>query len=300
MYIFDQGRFLREPEVSVSVRNKGLNYGLGCFEGIRAFWNSSQNQLYLFRLFDHYERFRESGKSLHLNIPYTTDQLIQWTIQLVKINAVREDVYIRPICIKGEDTLRPDLLSPYNRLFIYLTRLDYIPKPALHVCVSSWTRIGSNMIPPQTKPIGGYLNSGLATSEARLNGFDEAILLTKEGKVSEGPGENIFIIKNKQLCTPPVSDDILSGITRDTVMQIAQKELNLSVIERSLARTELYSADEVFFTGTAIGIKPIIQIDRRIIGTGREGGITREIRSRYDQIVRGSNQGYLGYCTPVY
>ncbi|WP_311775112.1 branched-chain amino acid transaminase [Alkalihalobacillus sp. TS-13] len=301
MYIFDQGQFLNEDKGLVSVRNKGLNYGLGCFEGIRAFWNEKQKQLFVFRLIDHYKRFQESGSSLLLNIPYTQMQLVIWTIQLLKINNIREDVYIRPICINGENMLRPELAGPFNRVMIYCTLLkDYIAKPALNVSVSSWTRMGSNMIPPQAKSTGGYLNSALASTEARLNGYDEAIFLTKEGNVSEGAGENIFIIKNNQLITPPISDDILPGITRDTVMQLAKHELRLPVFEKSLARTELYSADEVFFTGTAIGIKPIIQIDRRIIGIGQEGLITREIRSIYEKIVRGDNVKYLNYCTPVY
>ncbi|MFC0270843.1 branched-chain amino acid transaminase [Metabacillus herbersteinensis] len=300
MYIFDQGRFLDESEVSVSVRNKGLNYGLGCFEGIRAFWNESQKQLFVFRLFDHYKRFYESGNSLNLRIPYSSMDLFRWTIHLLKINSIREDVYIRPICINGENTLHPDLSSSFNRVFIYCTDISYISKPALKVSVSSWTRIGSNMIPPQTKPTGGYLNSALASTEAKLNGFDEAIFLTKDGNVSEGATENIFIVKNKQLITPPISDDILAGITRDTVMRLVNHELKLPIFEKSLSRTELYSADEVFFTGTAIGIKPIIQIDRRVIGKGLEGPITKEIRSRYDHIVRGNNMNYIGYCTPVY
>lgn len=301
MYIFDQGRFLHESEFSISVRNKGLNYGLGCFEGIRAFWNENQKQLFIFRLFDHYKRFYESGKSLNINIPFSPIELFNWTIQLLKINNVREDVYIRPICIKGENTLGPDLIGSFNRVMIYCMQFKhYFSKPALNVSVSSWTRLGSNMIPPQAKPTGGYLNSALASTEAKLNGFDEAIFLTEEGNVSEGPGENIFIIKNNQLMTPPISDDILAGITRDTVMQLAKHELRLPFFEKSLTRSELYSADEAFFTGTAIGIKPIIQIDHRIIGTGEEGQITKEIRTYYDQIVRGRNRKYLSYCTPVY
>lgn len=300
VFIFNQGQFQNEDRVSVSIRNKGLNYGLGCFEGIRAFWNQKQKQLFVFRLIDHYKRFHESGHSLHLNIPYSQMQLVNWTIQLLQINNIREDVYIRPICINGENTLRPELAGPINRVMIYCTLLkDYIAKPALNVSVSSWTRVGSNAIPPQVKSTGGYINSALASTEARLDGYDEAIFLTKEGNVSEGPGENIFIVKNNQLFTPPISDDILQGITRDTVIQIAN-EFQLPIFEKSIARTELYSADEVFFTGTAIGIKPIIQIDRRIIGIGKEGPITKDIRAKYEKIVIGEDVSYLGYCTPVY
>lgn len=301
MYVFDRGKFLNESEVSISVRNRGLNYGMGCFEGIRAFWNESRQQLFVFRLADHFKRFHESGHSLNLTIPYSQMQLFHGTIQLLKINNVQEDTYIRPICIDGEKSLHPDTVNSFTRVMIYLVALkSYISKPTIKVKVSSWSRIGSNMIPPQTKPTAGYLNSALASTEAKLNGFDEAVFLTKEGKVSEGPGENIFIVKNGQLMTPPISDDILAGITRDTVMNLAKYVLRLPVFERSLARTELYSADEVFFTGTAIGIKPIVQIDRRNIGIGKEGPITKQIRLRYDQIVRGNNPNYSGYCTPVY
>ena len=299
-YVFDQGEILDESKVSVSIRNKGLNYGLGCFEGIRAFWNESQNQLFIFRIYDHYKRFQASGNSLHIHIPYTKIQLIHWTIQLLRQNNIREDVYIRPICFKGANTLRPDLIDSFNRVSIYCTELEYMPKPALKVGVSSWNRTGNNMIPPQAKSTGNYLNSGLATSEASLNGFDEAIFLNDKGNVSEGPGENIFIVKNNKLITPPISDNILAGITRDTVMQIAKNEIQLPVLEQSLSRTELYSADEVFFTGTAIGIKPIINIDNRIIGKASEGIITKNIRFLYENIVRGNNTNYLGYCSPVY
>ncbi|MBN8203119.1 branched-chain amino acid transaminase [Bacillus sp. NTK034] len=299
-YVFDQGEILDESKVSVSIRNKGLNYGLGCFEGIRAYWNEYQKQLFIFRIWDHYKRLNESGNSLHIQVPYTPIQLIKWTIQLLRQNNVREDVYIRPMCFKGANTLRPDLTDPFNRVTIYCTAFEYKPKPALKVCVSSWSRTGNNMIPPQAKSTGNYLNSGLATTDALLNGFDEAIFLTDEGNVSEGPGENIFIVKNNRLITPPISDNILAGITRDTVIQIAKNHLFLSVSEHSLSRTELYSADEVFFTGTAIEIKPIINIDHRKIGKGIEGDLTKKIRFHYENIVRGNNPHYLSYCTPVY
>lgn len=301
MYIFDQGQFLDESEFRISVSNKGFNYGMGCFEGIRAFWNESQQQLYVFRLMDHLKRFHDSGNSLKLAIPYSQMDLFHAVIQLLKINHIQDDVYIRPICINGENTVHPDSVNSSNRVLIYLVMLkSYMPKAELKICVSTWARIGSNMIPPQAKSTGGYINTSLATTDAMLNGFDEAVFLTKEGYVSEGPEENIFIVKNHQLLTPPIKDDALAGITRDTVMYLAHQELGLPVFERSLARTELYSADEVFFTGTAIGIKPIIQIDRRNIGFGGVGPITKQIQLRYDEIVIGNNPNYIDYCTPVY
>jgi len=301
MYIFDQGMFIHESECFISVSNKGLNYGMGCFEGLRAFWNGEQQQLYVFRMMDHFKRFHHSGDSLNLPIPYSPNQLVHWTKQLLKINNVQEDMYIRPICLDGDNSLHPNTVNSFTRVLIYLVGLkSYISKATINVSVSSWYRIGNNIIPPQTKSTAGYLNSSLASTEAKLNGYDEAVFLTKDGNVSEGPGENIFIIKNHQLITPPISDNILAGITRDTVMHLVKHVLGLPIFERSLARTELYSADEVFFTGTAIGIKPIVQIDRRMIGNGSEGLITEQIRLLYDQIVRGNNPNYLGYCTPVY
>jgi len=299
-YIFDQGHFLDESTTSISLRNKGLNYGLGFFEGIRAFWNDEHQQLYVFRLYDHYLRFFHSGRSIHMDIPFSPSKLAEWTLQLLRLNNVQEDTYIRPICFKGSNTLRPNLTDPYNRVMIYETVSHYLPQKELKVCISSWIRNGSNMIPPQSKTTGGYMNSALATAGAILNGYDEAIFLTEEGNVSEGPGENIFLVRNHQLITPPLSDDILAGITRETVMTLAENIFHLTVKEQSISRTELYSADEVFFTGTAIGIKPIIEIDRRMIGYGQEGEITKKIRELYDQITMGKHPNFMKYCTPVY
>ncbi|MFZ0369939.1 MAG: branched-chain amino acid transaminase [Halobacillus sp.] len=299
-YLFDVNRFVDERALTVSIKNKGLNYGLGCFEGIRGFWNEEQQQLFVFRLEDHLKRFHQSGKSLFIPIPYSVPDLTQIIRRLLVLNQEMTDVYIRPVCFKGSDTLRPNLSDPYNHLGIFTTVLDYKPKEALKTCISSWTRMGSNMIPPQVKPTGGYLNSALAINEAELNGFDEAIFLTKEGNISEGATENIFIVRDNQVLTPPVSDDILPGITRDTVCTILKNEFGIIVQEKSFTRVEVYEADEVFFTGTAIGIKPVIQVDRRMIRNGSVGSLTKQIQDIYDQIVRGKVKDYLDYCFPVY
>ncbi|UOQ46417.1 branched-chain amino acid transaminase [Halobacillus salinarum] len=298
--MFDIDRFVDENVLSVSVKNKGLNYGLGCIDGIRAFWNERKKQLYIFRLEDHLKRFHNSGKSLFIPIPYTVSQLSSITKQLLEINKVSQDVYIRPICFKGADTLRPDLNDPPNHLAIYTVFSEYQPKPYLKVCISSWTRIGSNMIPPQAKPTAGYLNSGLAINEAVRNGCDEALFLTMEGNVCEGATENLFIVRDNKLITPPESDDILPGITRDTVFMIGINELKLPVIKQTITRVELYEADEVFLTGTAVGIKPVIEVDRRVIGTGQVGPVTTKIQQLYNQIVRGELASYKNYCTPCY
>ncbi|WP_243290902.1 branched-chain amino acid transaminase [Bacillus sp. FJAT-47783] len=299
-YIYDQGNFIEDKWATVSIKNKGLQYGLGFIEGIRAFWNREENQLYLFRMEDHYIRFHQSGNILHMPIPLSVDALNQITIELMKINKVMSDVYIRPICFKGEQTITPTLLEPINRVAIFQETLTYVPKPSIKVSVSSWRRNGNDMIPPQAKSTAGYLNSALARLEANQNGFDEAIFLTTNGFVCEGSSENIFLVKEHQLMTPPVSDGILPGITRDTVMTLAKNELGMEVIERSVSRSELYRADELFFTGTAIGIKPIVEVDHRPVGQGKSGPITEKIQQLYELMVRGKLPNYKHYCTAVY
>ncbi len=299
-YMFDTDRFVDERTLSVSVKNKALNYGLGCLDGIRGFWNEQEQQLFVFRLYDHLKRFHSSGKSMFVPIPYSVEELTSLVRELLIINKVTQDVYIRPICFKGSSGLRPDLSEPFNRLAIFTVFTEYVPQPVLRTCISSWTRIGSNMIPPQLKSTAGYLNSALAINEAQENGFDEAIFVTEEGNISEGATENIFIVSGNSVLTPPVSDDILPGITRDTVMRILSRELGCAIVEQSFTRTELYKADEVFVTGTACGIKPVIEVDRRVIGSGGPGPVTLQVKRIYELIVLGELPDYRHFCFPVY
>ncbi|WP_243387368.1 branched-chain amino acid transaminase [Bacillus kexueae] len=299
-YIFDQGHFIDERQATISVKNRGLQYGLGFIEGIRAFWNAEEQQLYLFRLEDHYKRFHQSGKILSIPVPLSVDVLNSVTIELMKVNRITSDVYIRPICFKGEELLAPSIIDPYNRVSIFQESVIYLPKPGLAVCVSSWIRNGNNMIPPQAKSTAGYLNSALARYEAVQNGFDEAIFLNEHGFVCEGSTENIFLIKDGVVYTPTIADGILPGITRNTVINIARNELHLEVREDSIARAELYQADELFFTGTAIGIKPIISVDHKPVGNGKPSSFTKQIQQIYELIVRGKYPKYNQYITPVY
>ncbi|MCK4259756.1 MAG: branched-chain amino acid transaminase [Halanaerobiales bacterium] len=300
-YVFYQGSIVKEEEVSISIRCKAFNYGLGCFEGIRAYWNEEEGQLYVFRMKEHYQRLLESCKILNINLPYTVEDLCAWTIELLKKNNFKTTTYIRPIAYKGSDNLYPTLYNDDDRLLMYCQPMgNYAGKEAFRATVSSWRRISDNMIPARTKPLGGYLNSALASLEALQNGYDEAILLTDEGNVCEGPGENIFIIKNGKLVTPPPSDNILEGITRDVVMRLAKEELGMEVVERSIARTELYTAQEAFFSGTAMEVTPIIEIDKRIIGDGKPGKICSKIKELFFGLTAGNNPKYVDYCTPVY
>jgi branched-chain amino acid aminotransferase len=300
-WVFYQGKIVPEEEVSISIRCKAFNYGLGCFEGIRAYWDEDGQQLYGFRLKEHYERLLESCKALYMDIPYTVQELCDFTVELLRKNNFRTTTYIRPVVYKGSNSLTPTLKDEDNRLVIYCQPLgSYSGKTELKVAVSSWRRITDNMVPPRTKATGGYLNSALASLEVLQNGFDEAIFLTQDGKVCEGPGENIFLVKKGKLITPPLSDDILEGITRDTVMTLAREELGMEVVERSVSRTELYNAQEVFFSGTAMEVTAVVEVDRRKVGTGKEGEVCKKLRDMFFDVATGKNEKYKGYGTAVY
>lgn len=300
-YVFYQGEIVEEKDVNISIRCKAFNYGLGCFEGIRAYWDEKSQQLYLFRLKEHYERLLQSCKALWINIPYTVEELCEFTLELLRKNNFKTTVYIRPVAYKGSNALFPTLYDDDNRMLIYCQPLNKLSeKEELRVAVSSWRRISDNMIPARTKPTGGYLNSALASLEVLQNGYDEAIILTDEGYVCEGPGENIFIYKNNQLITPPPSDNILEGITRRTIIELASKELGIEVVERSIARTELYSAQEAFFSGTAMEVTSIVEIDNRKIGDGKPGEVCKKVKELFFGLTTGKNPKYSSYCTSVY
>jgi branched-chain amino acid aminotransferase len=299
--VFYQGEFVEEGDVNISIRSKAFNYGLGCFEGLRAYWDNEKEQLYVFRMREHYERLLQSCKTLYMDLPYTVDELCDFTVELLRKNNYKTTTYIRPVAFKGSEQLTPTLYDNDNRLLIYCQPLgSYAGKDALRVAVSSWRRIGDNAIPARTKPTGGYLNSALASLEVLQNGYDEAIFLTEQGNVCEGPGENLFIFKNNKLITPPTSDCILEGITRQTVMTLAREELGLEVVERSVSRSELYSADEVFFSGTAMEVTSVVEVDNRKIGEGVPGKVCTEVKDLFFGLTIGNNPKYSSYCTPVY
>lgn len=298
-YVFYQGKIVEESEVNISIRCKAFNYGLAVFEGIRAYFD--ENQLFVFRMKEHYDRLLQSCKTTYINIPYTSEELCTYTVELLKKNNFRGTTYIRPVAFKGSNSISPTLLDDDNRLIIYCQPLgSYADKEELKVAVTSWTRIEDNMLPPRTKASAAYMNSGLASLEVTQNGFDEAIFLTKDGNVCEGPGENIFLVKNGKLITPAVSENILEGITRDTVITLAKEELGMEVEERRVARTELYSADEVFFSGTAMEVTAVVEVDRRKIGTGQVGETCKQIKDLFLDLATGKMEKYLNYCTPVY
>lgn len=299
---FFNGEFRPFADCKVGVMTHALNYGTGVFEGIRGYWNSDHRQLYLLKMPDHYQRFHRSCRVMRMRLSYSVDQLCDITLRLVEMNGYREDVYVRPLVFKSSELITPKLHDVAESFVIYTNPMgNYIEiERGIRCAVSSWRRIGDNMIPPGAKVTGLYVNSALAKTEALENGYDEAIMLTNAGYVSEGSAENLFLLSGGSLHTPATSENILVGITRGVVMQLAQEELGIATVERQIARTELYGADEVFLCGTGAQISPVVEIDRRAIGDGTVGPVAAELQRIYFDAVRGRTPKYAGWCTPVY
>ncbi|TMD68448.1 MAG: branched-chain amino acid transaminase [Chloroflexi bacterium] len=300
--LFMNGEFVPIERGMISVRTHGFAYGTGCFEGIRGYWNESEQQVYLFRLREHYERLLHSSAILQISLPYTVDQLIDISTELVQRNGQRQDVYLRPVAYKADQTIGVRLHGLQDDFIITSEPVgNYIDTNGMSAGVSSWRRIDDNAIPARAKICGAYVNSAFAKSEAMQNGFDEAIMLTHEGHVSEGSAENIFLVINGELVTPAPSENILLGITRDTVIELARREFGRITRERQIDRTELYVADEIFMCGTGAQIAPIISVDHRPVGNGKIGPISSAIQQLYNDVVRGRSSDYrTQWCTPVY
>jgi branched-chain amino acid aminotransferase len=300
--LFMNGEFVPAAHGTISVRTHGFAYGTGCFEGIRGYWNESEQQVYLFRLREHFERLLRSCKILQISLPYTVDQLIDITIELVQRNGQQQDIYLRPVAYKSAQTIGVRLHGLQDDFLITSEPVgNYIDTTGMHCGVSSWRRVDDNAIPARAKITGAYVNSALAKSEAMQNGFDEAIMLTQDGHVSEGSAENIFLVINGELVTPASSENILLGITRDTVMELARRELGRITRERQVDRTELYIADEMFMCGTGAQLAPVISVDHRPVGDGQIGPISSAIQQLYADVVRGRSPDYRAqWCTPVY
>ena len=300
-YAFFHKQFMPLSEAKIGILTHALHYGTACFEGIRGNWDSEQERFCIFRIQDHYKRMLDGCRILKIKLPYSVDELCQLTRELVERSGYQEDVYIRPLAYKSSETVGVRLHNLESDFFIVVTTLPpYLDtENGVRSCVSSWRRVDDTMIPPRGKICGIYVNSALAKTEAWENGFDEAILLTQDGHVSEGSGENIFLVLGGKLITPPSSDNILLGITRDTVMKLAKNELGIDTIERPVDRSELYLAEECFFTGTAANIAPILEIDHRPIGTGEIGKMTAKLQKLFAKVMLGRNSKYSDWYYPV-
>ena len=301
MVVFLNGEYIPANQARVGIATHALSYGTGCFEGIRAYYNSEADQLYIFRALEHYQRLARSCKIMNIKLAHTPEELVEITIELIRRNGFRENCYIRPFAYKADEIIGVKLDGLRDDFTVFTMPMgDYIATSGLRCMVSSWRRIDDNMIPARAQVSGAYVNSAFAKSEALMSGFDEGIMLNHDGHVSEGSAENIFMVLGSELVTPPPSENILQGITRDSVMEIARRELEMLTRERVIDRTELYTADEIFFTGTGAQIAPVIEIDHRAIGTGAVGPVSRQLVSLYADVTRGRRSEYMNWLTPVY
>ncbi|MEW6637052.1 MAG: branched-chain amino acid transaminase, partial [Actinomycetota bacterium] len=283
----------------LSPATHALNYGTGVFEGIRAYWNERKGTLQVLKMREHYERFEKSCRVLHIELPHTVDELCEITLEILRRNAPREDTYIRPLAYKATESIGVKLaLEPELSIFT-VPMGNYVELTGLRCVVSSWRRTPDNAIPARAKLTGSYINTALAVDAAHRAGYDEAIFLTQDGFVSEASAANIFLVRKGGLITPPVTADILEGITRDAVMELAERELGMKTEERDVGRTELYAADEVFLTGTGFQIAPVVEIDDRPIGTGSIGPIAERLQELYFRAARGDWDAYAGWTVPV-
>ena len=297
-----EGEFVPLGQANVSIMTHAFMYGTAVFEGIRAYWNAEQGQLYALKVREHVERIRNSCKVLLMdkNLP-SVDELTALIIEVARRNEYREDAYIRPSFYKSTKAIGVKLHGLDHQLYILTLPFgNYIDiDTGIRVGTVSWRRVQDDALPARSKIVGAYVNSAFAKTEAMLNGFDEALVLTADGHASEGSAENLFVVRDGVLITPAVTDDILEGITRAGIIEIAQ-ELNIRVQERSIDRTELYIADEVFMCGTGAQVSPVIEVDHRVVGSGGVGPLTAQIKDRYFDIVRGRVPEYRHWLTPIY
>lgn len=296
-----QGDYVPEDQANVNIKTHAFLYGTSVFEGIRGYWNPDKNAVFLFRGIEHFERMLLSAKLLFMDTQLTAEQMMEICCQLVLRNQFESDVYIQPRFYKSGLIVPPKLDAVDTDFCCFAQTFGaYLDtNKGLKVCISSWRRVSDNAIPPRGKIGGAYVNTGLVMAEAHLNGFDDGILLTEDGHVSEGSGMNVFLVKNGKLLTPRTTDNILEGITRASIIEIAQKELGMEVEARLINRTELYLADEVFFTGTAAQVAPVTSIDQRTIGNGQIGSVTQKLQSLYMDIAKGKNPKYMHWLTEV-
>lgn len=299
---FFHGNIVPISEAKVSVMTHALHYGTAVFEGVRGNWNEAQNKLFVFRMAEHYDRLLQGCRMMLMDIPYSTEDLCNITIELLQSCGYKQDLYIRPLAYKSQELIAnlrlQDLDSDFTLMAVpFGAYID--AEGAIDCTTSSWRRIDDTIIPPRVKISGHYVNSILAKTEATLAGFDEAIMLTQDGDVSEGSGENLFMVVNGSIFTPPVADNNLTGITRDSAITLAKDLLGIEVVERRIRRSELYLCDEVFLTGTAAHITPVGSLDRRPIGEGGVGPITTKLRDAYVEVIKGDNPDYIRWCTAV-
>jgi branched-chain amino acid aminotransferase len=298
-YAYLRGEIVPLADAKIGVMTHAFNYGTAVFEGIRGNWNDEKKQTFLFRIREHFERLTQSAKILRFEMADSVDRLCDIAVELVERSGYSEDIYLRPMVYLSGEVLGVRLHNVECDTLIFLSPFPaYLPEVA-RCHTSTWRRVNDTGIPPRAKVTGIYVNSALAKTEANLNGFDEAIMLNEDGHVSEGSGENIFMVRKGKLIAPTPADNILEGITAASVVELARKELGLEYVERQIDRSELYIADEVFMTGTAAHLTPVVEVDRRPVGAGQVGPITRSLSDLFYECIRGNSEKYQHWCTPA-
>ena len=298
-WAYHGGEIVKMGDIRLSPATHALNYGTGVFEGIRGYWNEERGTLQVLKLREHFERFEKSCRMLRIELPASIDELCDITLEILKRNAPREDTYIRPLAYKSVTAVGVNLKGDSQLSIFTVPMADYVELTGLKVCVSSWRRTPDTSIPARGKLTGSYINTALAVDEAHRAGYDDAIFLTQDGHVSEASAANIFIVRKGALITPPVTADILEGITRDAVMELADREMELPVTERDIDRTELYAADEVFLSGTGFQIAPVTEVDGRPVGTGNIGPVAERLQELYFKAARGEWDEYADWTVAV-
>ncbi len=302
-YAFFKDKIVPFGDAKISIMTHAFNYGTGVFEGIRGYWNAEKKQMYIVKLREHYQRLETSAKlALKTSLKYSLAELENITVELCRKNDYREDIYIRPVYYKSQEKIGLGLIGVEEDFCMFLSPFgNYLDvDKGIRVCVSSWWRISEKSAPQGAKITGSYFNSSLAKAEALEKGYDEAILLSHQRTVAEGSGENLYLVKNGALVTPPLSETILPGITRVCVRELAGNELGVKTVERQVKQDELYEADELFFCGTGAQITPIGEVDGRKIGSGKPGPLTLKLQAKYFAAARGDDPKYADWVTPVY
>lgn len=301
-FYFMNGEYVEASKAMIPVRTHAFLYGTAVFEGIRAYWNEDEKQLYAFRVPEHYDRLARSARIMYMESPYTTEEYCEITKTLLKKNAYKQDAYMRPNLYKMAQKVGPGLYDNPDGFMIIANKMgDYIDtSKGLKVCVSSWRRNSDNAIPPRAKVAGAYANAALIKTDAHNAGFDDAIVLDEAGQVTEGSAMNLFLVQSGKLITTLKSDNILVGVTRNTIMELAKDVLGLEVEERAIDRTELYISDEAFYCGTGAQVSPVVSVDHRPLGDGNVGPISKELQKLYFDVVKGKVPKYKKWCMPVY
>jgi branched-chain amino acid aminotransferase len=300
-HAFFEGKIVPWSEAKINIATHGFLYGTSVFSGMRGYWNEEKKKLFVFRPFDHYRRLLNSARMMAMEIPYDEERLIDLTMDLLRTDDWKQDVYLRPTIYKSDMGIGVRLHNLKDEFCMFVMPFEkYVSNDTnAHVTFSSWRRIDDNAIPARGKIAGAYANSALIKTDANRAGFDEALALDGNGHVSEGSAMNIFIVRDGIVITPPVTDNILEGITRRSVMELARNELGLEVVERSIDRTEVFIAEEMFMTGTAAQIVSVTQIDHRPVGIGKMGPITTKLREMFDDVVHARNPKYQNWSLEV-